>query len=94
MRGGGVLIAVSNLLVSEAVSLSSTLDIEFTGILVKLKYKRIFVTCSYIPPNSPETIYQKHSDAISTVVNMSHLNDIIIAVGDFNMPMISWKFST
>lgn len=93
IKGGGVLIAVSSLLASEALSIGHILDIEFICVLVKLKHKKIFITASYIPPNSSETTYQKHSEAITDVVRMSHHNDYVIAVGDFNMPTIFWNFS-
>lgn len=93
IKGGGILIAVSALLASELLSVGSTLDVEFISVLVKLKYKNILISCSYIPPNSSESTYEKHYEAITDTVRMAHLNDSVITIGDFNIPAISWNFS-
>lgn len=90
--GGGVLIAVSSNLRSEPLSIDSAYDIEFVSVLVKLEGKRIFITCSYIPPNSPHVMYTKHADAIKSVASSAQSNDSVFVFGDFNMPSISWKY--
>lgn len=65
--------------------------IEFIAVLIKLKHKNLFITCSYIPPNSPQSLYDKHGGAIKSVVSTAKPEDLIIVSGDFNLPSISWK---
>lgn len=93
IKGGGVLIAVSNVLSSEAVITDFSVSIEFIVVKIKLKHKNILITCSYIPPNSSDIIYRKHSDAITTLIHNANQRDSIMVVGDFNMPLISWSYS-
>mgnify|MGYP003482109637 FL=1 len=93
-NGGGVLIAISCLFQSEVISHDNSLSIEFISVVIKLKYKRIFITCSYIPPNSDETVYLKHAEAIKTTTLLADTNDSVFVFGDFNLPSIIWKYST
>ncbi|XP_046806162.1 uncharacterized protein LOC124419723 [Lucilia cuprina] len=90
-EGGGVLIAVSTLFPSEEIILNEVHDIEFIATCVKTKLKTIFITCSYIPPASSIQIYERHSTAIKLVVNLSKPDDLIIVLGDFNIPNIIWS---
>ena len=89
-----MLIAVSTCLTSELVSANDTNDIEFISICVKLNKSKIFITCSYIPPSSPQIIYEKHANAIKMVSKLADKNDIVIAFGDFNLPSVSWTYLT
>lgn len=94
IKGGGVLIAVSNRLSSDVLYSEGLYDIEFIGVAVKLKHMKMFITCSYIPPISPEVVYMKHVTAIGNVVKAANQYDYVIALGDFNMPLLSWDFSS
>ena len=82
-RGGGVLIAVSDL-----VPITLTADLEVIAVNLN---KPIFPCTVYVPPNSSDS-YRKcllsylHSFA-------SHMETVII-VGDFNMPDICWSTLT
>lgn len=93
-NGGGVLIAISCLFQSEVVLLDKSLLIEFISVVIMLQYKRIFLTCSYIPPNSDSYIYAKHAEAIKAVTLLAEPNDSIFVFGDFNLPSIIWNYST
>lgn len=54
----------------------------------------VFITCSYIPPQSDIIIYKQHIEAINAVILKSKPADFIFVVGDFNLPQISWHYST
>ena len=88
--GGGVLIAISTLLPSEEIVTNEFRNIEFIATCVKLINIKIFITCSYIPPASSMDIYESHLEAIQFVVKKSKPNDMIIVLGDFNLPNVSW----
>lgn len=89
-NGGGVLIAVSSKLSAELVDISCAIDIEFCCVRVKIGCGNIFFTCSYVPPRSNIDIYRKHIDSLGCIVSRIDDGDNIIAVGDFNLPSVSW----
>lgn len=89
-NGGGVLIAVSCRFVSESISTCSSDNTEFICVMIKLKHNKIYLTCSYIPPNSDELVYQQHVNAIKTIAEFVEPEDSFFAFGDFNLPSISW----
>ena len=88
--GGGVLIAVHNSISSERVMLTDSQDVEF--VCAKLSYinQTIYITCSYIPPNSDSNIYLKHSELIKNISHIHSPNSELICLGDFNLPNTSW----
>lgn len=90
--GGGVLIAISCNLPSELLVTDTPHDIEFIAVSIKMNGHRIFITCLYIPPSSPQAVYIKHAEAISTVAHSSKDGDFIFVLGDFNLPSIQWKY--
>jgi len=51
----------------------------------------IFVTCSYIPPGSDLIVYEHHLSAIKSVLSLLSNSDLLIVLGDFNLPNISWS---
>ena len=86
------MIAVSCLLPSEEIHVGSCLNIEFIAILIKLNRKQVFITCSYIPPISDESIYIEHFESIKSIVTNANPEDSVLVFGDFNLPLISWTF--
>ncbi|KAL9876948.1 uncharacterized protein ACN2A1_013482 [Glossina fuscipes fuscipes] len=52
--------------------------------------KHLFITCSYIPPNSDISIYRKHAALICEVAKRSRPTDMVVALGDFNLPQVTW----
>ncbi|KAL9917892.1 uncharacterized protein ACN427_000469 [Glossina fuscipes fuscipes] len=52
--------------------------------------KHLFITCSYIPPNSDISIYGKHAALICEVAKQSRPTDLVVALGDFNLPQVTW----
>lgn len=90
-RGGGTLIAVSAKLYSDPVCLNGYNHLEYVCVQFLNDNKSIFLYCVYIPPDSAIDIYEEHFEAIQSI-KMSK-NDILIVVGDFNLPNIVWHSS-
>lgn len=90
--GGGVLVAVSNNLPTLEIDLDLPLNIEFIAIKINFLHRKVFITCSYIPPNSDQTVYLEHCKAIKSVSQLLNPTDLILVFGDFNLPFLTWKF--
>ncbi|XP_037811233.1 uncharacterized protein LOC119603306 [Lucilia sericata] len=91
--GGGVLIAVSCNLSSELVVMESPHDdIEFISVSIKINGYQLFISCSYIPPSSHQSLYGKHAEAIRSVARSSKDGDSLFIFGHFNLPSTEWKF--
>ena len=88
--GGGVLIAVRQPSLCEEVTIRSSEDIDFICVSVKDNAQKIFITSSYIPPNSPFSTYMEHAAAIQSVFSRVSEKDSIFVCGDFNLPYICW----
>ena len=89
--GGGVLIAVKFTYHSEFVSNELFEDIEFVCVKIGLPgNNRLFISCSYIPPNSNMDVYNKHSTAIHEISQLLDSSDYLVVLGDFNLPNINW----
>jgi len=58
---------------------------------VPLQSLSIFVTCSHIPPDSDLVIYEHHLSAIKSLLSLLSNKDLLIVLGDFNLPDISWS---
>ncbi|KAL9873934.1 uncharacterized protein ACN2A1_014095 isoform 1-T3 [Glossina fuscipes fuscipes] len=52
--------------------------------------KQLFITCSYIPPNSDISIYKNHAALICEVAKRCISTDLVVALGDFNLPQVTW----
>ncbi|KAL9900271.1 uncharacterized protein ACN427_007570 [Glossina fuscipes fuscipes] len=92
-NGGGVLIAISTALPTYSFEFPTTPDVEFIAIRVKLPNKHLYLTCSYIPPNSDISVYKKQAALICEVAKQSKPTDIVLALGDFNLPQVNWFYS-
>lgn len=87
-RGGGTLIAISAKLYSDPVLLKGFNHLEYICVQFLNKNKSILLYCAYIRPDSAIEIYEEHFKAIQSI-NLGK-NDILIVVGDFNLPNIIW----
>ena len=69
-------------------------DIEIVGAKLKLSNEKcIFVFCTYIPPSRSNN---RHAyDKIVMAIKSSGIsdNDIVILLGDFNLPNIKYKYN-
>lgn len=90
--GGGVLIAVPKCLETVKMENIPIDNIEFIAVKIKLNCKNLFVTCSYIPPNSEQITYLQHLNALKSVLFSINPEDLVFVFGDFNLPYLSWKF--
>ena len=71
---GGLLIANQNSCFSELVILPdfiSVYNIEFLAVNIEFTSQTIFLTCSYIPPQSKSDIYIQHSEAIAYISSLT-----------------------
>lgn len=89
-RGGGVLISVHSSILSDCVMFSENIDVEFICVRLSFRDLCIYITCSYIPPGSCIGVYLEHASLIQDVVGRLSVNDIILIMGDFNLPRVSW----
>lgn len=92
-NGGGVLIAVSSLFSAEELILENYCNVEIIVVTTQILNISLFITCSYIPPNSEPRIYEMHARLIKFVANKLKPTDYLIVLGDFNLPSASWVSS-
>jgi hypothetical protein len=88
VRGGGVLIAISNRFTSSRVRIKHT-AVEHVFVNVRVKSQVIIFVCVYIPPASDVAIYKAHSEVIEELYKKYPKARVII-VGDYNLPNIGW----
>ena len=91
--GGGVLIASQNTIPTEEVVLPTNGDIEFCCTCSELQSCKVFLTVSYIPPQSSSELFTLHLNAIRRVMNLLRPKDQIFICGDFNLPNVSWSIN-
>lgn len=59
---------------------------------VTLSNRSAFFCCIYIPPNSNPAVYSEHTAAVQQLLNVANPDDIVIALGDYNLPYLTWHF--
>ena len=96
VRGGGVLIAVSKTLKSSNIDCKlfqhdSILSDELY-IKVTIDKNKFIIGTTYIPPNSPLLIYERHAENIDNISKLYSDHKLIIS-GDFNLSKISWSYN-
>lgn len=87
-RGGGVLIALKNEIDCDQNCNPEMIGLEAVCVKVNLSDCALFVYCLYVQPSAPHEIYEKHLNAIDNI-ERNH-NDIILILGDWNLPIINW----
>jgi len=87
--GGGVLIAVDSDFSSELICCLSS--IEFVAIKLTVCQTSVYITCSYIPPQSELSVYLEHFSNIRLISSKLSDRDYLCVLGDFNLPDISWS---
>lgn len=91
-RGGGVLIALKSHYVSSEVSLKFD-NVEMVCVKLALNSCNVFMFCVYIPPQSPEEVYENCVKNIEFVASQLCSSDQLIVCGDFNLPNVEWSES-
>ncbi|XP_055622381.1 uncharacterized protein LOC129765949 [Toxorhynchites rutilus septentrionalis] len=89
-RGGGVLIAVKNCIKCETVVMTSCEELEQIAVCIKLQHRSLYVIAIYLPPNSSTNLCRAHANAVRHVVDHLSESDIILSIGDFNLPNLRW----
>lgn len=88
-RGGGVLIALKNeIFASEQIVIPNTDNLEYVCIKATTGSHCMYVYNAYIPPVSSAEIYSSHLAAIHSIA--TDPEDVLIIVGDFNLPHVQW----
>lgn len=85
-----VLIAAVDVLLWCAFDSSACLDIELIVVRVIVAQRNVFITCSYIAPKSDISDYNEHALLSREVADTVKLPDVIIVLGDFYLPNVSW----
>lgn len=92
--GGGVMIAVRNSYSSRVhVDWSNDGICEDIWVSIDLNGKqKLLVCCVYVPPYASAENISCHLDKVSNVC-MDHPEDLIMIVGDYNIPQVSWSYN-
>ena len=92
-RSGGVLIATKNeVFASEEIQIDGANDLEYVCVKASTSSHVIYIYCAYIPPNSPQNVYDAHLEAMHKIA--SDPEDVLIFVGDFNLPHVEWSIDS
>lgn len=54
--------------------------------------QNIFIYIAYIPPLSRSELYAKCCDSIGDIFNAAEPSDLVLVMGDFNLPSTEWTF--
>lgn len=86
--GGGVLIGVRKDIPS---SLITVFELNVEQIFVRFTMDKVhfLLSCVYIPPQSPLTVYQSHINSVEHVLNHYPKHKYIFC-GDYNLPEVLW----
>lgn len=88
-RGGGVLIAINCQLNSKILNVNINC-VEHVFVQLNLGSNMFILSCAYIPPNSPITLYENYFSALNELC-LSYPNSNLITLGDFNLPSLDWS---
>ncbi|XP_055527695.1 uncharacterized protein LOC129720266 [Wyeomyia smithii] len=90
-RGGGVLIAIKNNITSTLISLPNSSHLEQVAVRVHLPSRSLYICCIYLRPNSNADVYAAHSAAIGAMSDQVDTTDVIMVLGDYNLPHLRWQ---
>lgn len=92
--GGGVLIAVDKQIPSQRIHVTDSSRIEIVFVKVVFQKVNIFIACIYIPSGSPASVYIQTTAVLSNFFDEHCMssNDVIICIGDFNLPHVTWAY--
>lgn len=89
-RGGGVLIAVRTDIDCEPFSIDCMVNLESICVKFPLNKGYLYIYCLYIQPTAKFEVYEAHCNAITVLKSQLSTDDMIIIVGDFNLPSVQW----
>ncbi|XP_062706730.1 uncharacterized protein LOC134287803 isoform X2 [Aedes albopictus] len=91
-RGGGVLVAVKCGLQCSAVSLVDCEHLEQVAVRVRLPNRSLYVCNVYLRPCSEAALYSAHAMAAQRIADQAADIDVILILGDYNLPRLKWCF--
>ncbi|XP_055614870.1 uncharacterized protein LOC129761181 [Toxorhynchites rutilus septentrionalis] len=89
-RGGGVLIAVKSNYSCAVVPLEDCGHLEQVAVRISLLYRTLYITAIYLRPLSSPALYTSHTNALQTIMDGCSSKDVILALGDYILPPLSW----
>jgi len=66
-------------------------NIEFVVIILTVCQTSVYITCSYIPPQSDLSVYFEYFSNIRLISSKLSDRDYLCVLGDFDLPDISWS---
>lgn len=87
-RGGGVLIASCKKLKINFFNIHT--DVEQLFVSFKYGREKYIIGAVYIPPNSPQEVYNRHCDTIENIIQANPDQKVCI-FGDYNIPNAYWR---
>ena len=90
-RGGGVLIAVKNRLRCERINLPNCEHLEQIAVCIKAPNRSLYIIAVYLPPNTHADLYSTHAQAVQHLTYGASEADIVLSLGDFNLPNLRWQ---
>ena len=88
LKGGGVLIAVRKGFKSKQIQHSEQ-SVEHNFVSLTFGNVKYIAGAVYIPPNSPQEIYENHCSEVSAIMT-SNPNHCLLLFGDYNLPDAVW----
>lgn len=94
-EGGGLLIAVLRKLRPTLVNLTLTQYSHLEHVVVQipstsgLRTMRHLISAAYIPPNTPDDVYDTHFNYLQSLVHKENIDNFFI-IGDYNIPTAKW----
>lgn len=91
LRGGGVIIAVSNRFNSRLVTIPApSLSFDHVFVSVDLPGDKLLLGCTYIPPDSSLDVYLEHCNVVEQLRNNLPDSRFFLA-GDYNLKTARWR---
>ena len=86
-----MLVAVKNHFCCESISLPNCERLEQIAVCVKAANRSLYVIAVYLPPNTHADLYSTHAHAVQQLINCASEADIVLTLGDFNLPNLRWQ---
>lgn len=74
----------------ESVHLNDCDELEQVAVCVKLRQRSLCIIAVYFPPYSNVELYNAHAKAVQEMTDRLSADDIILSIGDFNLPSLRW----
>ena len=64
--------------------------VELNGCQIYIRSVKIILVCAYVAPNTTRELFVDYIDCLNSLLN-THPDDLILLLGDFNLPKIDWS---